>query len=804
MFMEASQAGHLLYSLFLLLLGVGCIAAGAVHYLFNAEHIGTIIAVIMHELPVRLSAISTPWLALLANDCSDIGPQIHSILFQVVPAIGYFGTAILLCVSWTVRFVILGACWTWWISDTFRYNVTKVMAWMSAELRPPEELFPSSAREAANSIDLGHLRALDQYRYEKLDKDEIRLLRLHAGDAPWIECELVACRLGQLPWFEAISYTWGTSNMLDTILVRARSSPGSEPDVPRQIPVTANAHAVLRNRRSMRHSRLLWIDSICINQQDDVEKTHQVGLMRTIYKRAGRVVVWLGAEDGGEIDAPEARRAKHMLYEVAFLGHFYKHEVVHERLHRRYAHHWVGEPMRSHWSALIRLCTNPYWGRMWIVQEIALACSVEIVYGPEYISWPLLAFVMGIFRQSEGMYLSQLLVSKRPAGSIHPGVPMSVVMVPMIRRIDNRGSNLPTNFIDLLCQLQVQQAKDPRDKVFGFLGLLPEDELHSSVMADYGKSVTEVYRDVARYILASQGIDRVLSRGGVGFPRSHCVDCLPSWLPDWDMPALNSLNLYQTTSSRPYACGGAGPVYFGAAGRHSRPLSVSAAGFIADTVKWMGGLRDLKKGNSTPNETFADLTDAMSWFREARTLAQKHASTPYPCRDGPLSAEEALWRTLILDCIGGVRPAPLAYGVHYRILVDFVFPTTEDLLRRPWSEQENVAEMRTLWTGPETEPLLNRARKYAFAWFTCTRQRRLGVTASGYLALLPEYTQVGDFLCVLTGYPMPVVLRQVSSTEAADKADKLGYLFVGETYVHGWMDGEAFDRGHPIIDLEII
>ena len=618
MFMEASQAGHLLYSLFLLLLGVGCIAAGAVHYLFNAEHIGTIIAVITHELPVRLSAISTPWLALLANDCSDIGPQIHSILFQVVPAIGYFGTAILLCVSWTVRFVILSTCWTWWISDTFRYKVTKVMAWMSAELRPPEELFPSSAREAANSIDLGHLRALDQYRYEKLDKDEIRLLRLHAGDAPWIECELVACRLGQLPWFEAISYTWGTSNMLDTILVRTRSSPGSEPDVPRQIPVTANAHAVLRNRR-----------------------------------------------------------------------------------------------------------------------------------------------------------------------------------------IDNRGSNLPTNFIDLLCQLQVQQAKDPRDKVFGFLGLLPEDELHSSVMADYAKSVTEVYRDVARYILASQGIDRVMSRGGVGFPRSHCVDCLPSWLPDWGMPALNSLNLYQTTSSRPYACGGAGPAYFGA-GRRSRPLSVSAAGFIADTVKRMGGLRDLKKGNSTPNETFADLTDAMSWFREARTLAQKHASTPYPCRDGPLSAEEALWRTLILDCIGGVRPAPLAYGVHYRILVDFVFPTTEDLLQRPWSEQENVTEMRTLWTGPETEPLLNRARKYAFAWFTCTRQRRLGVTASGYLALLPEYTQVGDFLCVLTGYPMPVVLRQVSSTEAADKADKLSYLFVGETYVHGWMDGEAFDRGHPIIDLEII
>ncbi|KAK0717651.1 heterokaryon incompatibility, partial [Lasiosphaeria miniovina] len=165
--------------------------------------------------------------------------------------------------------------------------------------------------------------------------------------------------------FEAISYTWGSAAQPSFIVVHGNDNKRY------RIPVTQNAFSVLQNRSSTR-ARLVWIDSICINQHDAAEKTHQVSLMRHIYQRATRVVVWLGGstiEGAGE----EARNAKSMLYEVAFLAWFYQPRVLADRLHARYAHHWVAEPLRSRWRALIALFANPYWNRLWVVQEIALA-----------------------------------------------------------------------------------------------------------------------------------------------------------------------------------------------------------------------------------------------------------------------------------------------------------------------------------------------------------------------------------------------------------------------------------------------
>ena len=47
----------------------------------------------------------------------------------------------------------------------------------------------------------------------------------------------------------------------------------------------------------MKHDRTFWIDSICINQEDDEERTQQVSIMRMIYQQASKVTIWLGEED---------------------------------------------------------------------------------------------------------------------------------------------------------------------------------------------------------------------------------------------------------------------------------------------------------------------------------------------------------------------------------------------------------------------------------------------------------------------------------------------------------------------------
>ncbi|KAF2034959.1 HET-domain-containing protein, partial [Setomelanomma holmii] len=86
--------------------------------------------------------------------------------------------------------------------------------------------------------------------------------------------------------YEAVSYCWG--EVSDTVEISLRCA---------RRKVTRNLETLLRAFRRPGKHRVLWIDAICINQGDNLEKTHQVGSMGSIYKSASRVLVWLGEAD---------------------------------------------------------------------------------------------------------------------------------------------------------------------------------------------------------------------------------------------------------------------------------------------------------------------------------------------------------------------------------------------------------------------------------------------------------------------------------------------------------------------------
>lgn len=123
---------------------------------------------------------------------------------------------------------------------------------------------------------------------------QIRLLRLlpfrkteDETPGPWhdcanIECDLVTVDLERAPDYEALSYTWGEP--APTTQVAANGE---------MVPVRPNLTYALAALRSS-EPRLLWIDALCINQDDVQERSHQVRLMGEIYRRAKRVLVWLG------------------------------------------------------------------------------------------------------------------------------------------------------------------------------------------------------------------------------------------------------------------------------------------------------------------------------------------------------------------------------------------------------------------------------------------------------------------------------------------------------------------------------
>jgi hypothetical protein len=123
---------------------------------------------------------------------------------------------------------------------------------------------------------------------------EIRLLDLRISEDNDVQCELVTTTLDQAPNYEALSYTWGSQDDKLAITVCNQS-----------LEVTRNLYVALQHlkqKRSLpetarlRSHRRLWVDAICINQDDIDERNQQVRLMWSIYSKAARVLVWLGEE----------------------------------------------------------------------------------------------------------------------------------------------------------------------------------------------------------------------------------------------------------------------------------------------------------------------------------------------------------------------------------------------------------------------------------------------------------------------------------------------------------------------------
>jgi hypothetical protein len=118
----------------------------------------------------------------------------------------------------------------------------------------------------------------------------IRLLRLLPGleDTERIECELFDCSLDieGLPSFQALSYCWGDATITEDIFVNGHV-----------FHVTVNLAQALRSLRNYDASRVLWVDAVCINQQDPKEQGAQVAMMWDIYASASSVIIWLGPLD---------------------------------------------------------------------------------------------------------------------------------------------------------------------------------------------------------------------------------------------------------------------------------------------------------------------------------------------------------------------------------------------------------------------------------------------------------------------------------------------------------------------------
>lgn len=114
---------------------------------------------------------------------------------------------------------------------------------------------------------------------------QIRMLKLLPAEEPLdaVHCQLIVVAVHDCSPYEALSYCWGNTTRNHTVHCNG---------LPLQ--VTQNLFSALQHLRSTQSPRTLWVDSICINQDDIGERSHQVLLMHDIFKRADRVISWIG------------------------------------------------------------------------------------------------------------------------------------------------------------------------------------------------------------------------------------------------------------------------------------------------------------------------------------------------------------------------------------------------------------------------------------------------------------------------------------------------------------------------------
>lgn len=146
------------------------------------------------------------------------------------------------------------------------------------------------------------------YRYEPLPKipglKSVRLATTQPGvrdDDVLIDLHIETFTENNPPRYEALSYVWGPTEPPESVVVK---SPGKS-----TLRVTTNLRAALQHLRYPDQGRVMWVDALCINQSDDVEKGAEVAVMGEIFACAAHVVVWLGPEADGSGTAMERLEA---------------------------------------------------------------------------------------------------------------------------------------------------------------------------------------------------------------------------------------------------------------------------------------------------------------------------------------------------------------------------------------------------------------------------------------------------------------------------------------------------------------
>ncbi|KAH4040065.1 hypothetical protein HBI09_023240 [Parastagonospora nodorum] len=609
-----------------------------------------------------------------------------------------------------------------------------------------------SDAESECAIPLDDLQIGDSrpsYQYEKLPHaDSIRLVKIFSIH-PEIACKIRVANFSDAPAYEALSYCWGSPEKLVPITCDGRLFEVS--------PSLRDGLQQLYQYSKTSGISWFWIDQICIDQKDGLERTHQVQLMNKIYSSSIRTVIWLPLDEPTVVAAKSLILDSHkcLVARGIIRAENEEREGVVDEVSSQATVTIMPSREDGRWPALRELLGLPWFKRVWVIQEVALSTRPAIMLcGTQNLLWPFL------YETIQWMLLHLLEVDFMFGMS-------DVERLGIIGEKttwEDGTEEVAWDLQSLLLLSQSSLATVANDQVFALLGLCRDTREPGNwpveLNPDYDRPQAEVLMSVTRYCIRQDCNLDILQL--VDVEAAALDDGYPSWVLRLDLQRqrgpigvhrvvthsnhrmLESLFSDASNGLRSVIDDTAEPDILCLRGTRIDTAILSCRNVVYEDV-WDSS------GNRKKNET---------WLRDdLRAMLEL-------CEENlPHMPSSELRRAFFLATTRGLTPdyedavdEPL---IHFETFLGIREDITTEVNHAPWDRPD--------------------PGRYSLS-LDVMIGRRVFITSQGRIGAGPDHMEPNDVVVILFGGKVPCILRPMEHGQ---------WRFIGLCNIHGLMKGEA-------------
>ncbi|KAK0508340.1 hypothetical protein JMJ35_009424 [Cladonia borealis] len=584
---------------------------------------------------------------------------------------------------------------------------------------------------------------LQKFHYKPLsDPRNFRILYIEPGAPGSRICgSLHESRLGDGVTYLALSYVWGSPQIVAYVMVENCYSL-----------VTENLYAALQHLRSEQEPLYIWIDQICINQEDQEERSQQVMLMQEIFSKSVQVLCWLGKDTQPYEEG--------LLYILKLLAHTnYLDAQLDDNLVGRVVEFTNSHDVDEILPSLSALYENRWFLRSWTFQEAVCNSDTGIITSFVGITLEIL------------ISFTQLLMEN---DTIRLLLPLSYESYRATRQLmvmsQYRTSNQDQKLLQLAHSTRDRGATDLRDRLYSLISIAASND-QQAFTPHYGHSTARVYTEFASSVIQESNRLDILEYIGspVGDLGESDLKDLPSWVPDWSLgwfPLLSS-----TALAKPYAASKV-PDKVG----EIQESELIAYGMKADKIStiasesyWPGPDQSEIECLAQAFRTIEEITEMVSLSNLSIIVSEKQQTSRI------ILKEQQGWCEALIDSQlrkeGSDKEKLLAQVALYI-----------DVLNHRLVGQGRLIPKECL-TDPEVQESFSTIHRQ-FERMTHAG-RNFCTTKAGRLGWASKRAMEGDIVALLYGSTVPILLRPRQDGK---------YECLEACYIHGMMDGEVVEE----------